>query len=126
MELDCENKICTGSKGGGPFHKVKLDVFAVFQFKRQFTAFRGVLEGFVRSLTPPKIEFYILGGVAGQFEVVRVVQEHHLFRWFRGIYHVFKLKYHFTALGIVLEGFVRSLTPIKIQFYLLGGAARSI
>ena len=64
LELDYENQICTVSEGGGPFYGVKLEVFAVFEFKRQFTAFWGVLEGFVIPWTPPEIQFYLLGGVA--------------------------------------------------------------
>ena len=39
-------------------------VFFVFPIKRHITAQRGVSELCGRILTPPKIQFYLLGGVA--------------------------------------------------------------
>ena len=43
-----------------------------------------------------------------------------------GVFVVFRIKRHFTAQGGVFRLFVRSLTPPKIEFYLLGDVARSI
>ena len=45
-------------------YPVKCCVFLVFLLKRHFTAQRGVSELCARVLTPPKIQFYLLGGIA--------------------------------------------------------------